>query len=219
MIRPRSVEEPRLNRLFKIAFYYSLQLVCRLACVSLFHLRCLGREHTRVAGPALILSTHQSHLDPILVGVAFNERVNSVARQSLFPIPVLGTVIRWLDAIALDRTRGGLGGLKETMRRLRAGRKVLLFPEGTRTPTGRMLPLKPGFLVLARKCSVPLIPMAIVGAYDALPRGTWVLRPVPIRVVIGPAIEPDELKGLDDAAALELVTNRLAACRQRGQRR
>ncbi len=212
-------EESRPYRLYKILVYHFLQLICRLVCVLVFHLRCFGREHTQVDGPAVILSTHQSHLDPVLVGVSFNERLSSVARKSLFRVPLLGTLIRWLDSIELDRERGGLTGLKETLRRLKRGRKVLLFPEGTRSPTGRLMPLKPGFLVLARRCSVPVIPVAIVGAYDALPRGAKVPRIVPIRVVIGEAIQPEELADLDDAAALRVVAERLAACDARGRAR
>lgn len=204
---------------WKWLFYSGLQIVCRLAAVVLFEFRSVGREHTCVEGPALVLSTHQSHLDPLLVGIVFDRHLQSVARKSLFGNRLLATIMRWLNAIELDRERGGLSGMKETMARLAAGHLVLIFPEGTRTPHGRMLPLKAGFLILVRRHHVPLIPMAICGAYEAMPRGASVVRRRPIRVEVGKPITAEELSSLDNVAALAHVEQRLAACDQAARNR
>lgn len=202
---------PKIS-LGKRLFYRLVRFVSRLSGVFVFDLRCLNREHTRLEGGALILSTHQSHFDPVLIGVTFNERLNYLARRTLFNHWLFAMVIRALDAIELDRDRSGLAGLKETMKRLKRGQKVLIFPEGTRTGDGRIAPLKPGFLSVARRCQVPLIPIAITGAFEALPRTRKFPRRYPLRVAVGKPIQYAEFSELSDEAMLALVTARLEAC-------
>lgn len=208
---------PRRVGVVKNLFYRTVRLASRLMAVFVFDLRCFGRENTEVEGGAMILSTHQSHFDPVLIGVTFNERLNYLARRTLFKNRLFGTVISLLDAIELDRDRSGLAGLKETIRRLKQGHKVLIFPEGTRTNDGKIAPLKPGFLAVARRSAVPLIPVAITGAYEALPRGSSRPLRYPLRVSVGPAINVEEFSELDDDAMLELVQSRLDACYQEAE--
>lgn len=196
----------------KRLFYRFIQLLCRVSTVVAYDLRCLNRQRAELPGHALILATHQSHFDPILIGAAFSERLSYLARRSLFKNRLFGMLIGALDAIELDRDRSGLAGLKETLKRLKQGQKVLLFPEGTRTLNGRIAPLKPGFLAVARRSRAPLIPVAISGAYEALPRTRLLPAYYPMRVAIGVPILPDQYLHLEDDAVLQLVTRRLQQC-------
>ena len=77
--------------------------------------------------------------------------MNYVARETLFRLPLLAPLMRFLDAFPIDREGSGLSGLKETLRRLKRGELVLIFPEGTRTTDGEVAPLKPGFISVARR--------------------------------------------------------------------
>lgn len=194
------------------AFYRTIRTLAAWVAVFVFHLRCFGREHTQVKGGALILSTHQSHFDPLLIGITFNERLNYLAKRSLFKGRLLGLVITLLNAIELDRDRSGLAGLKETLKRLKAGKKVLIFPEGTRCPDGQIAPLKPGFLSVARRSRVPLIPVAITGAFEALPRGTRFPLRYPLRVAVGKMISAEQVASLADEQLMSLVKERLQEC-------
>lgn len=203
----------------KWLFYRFVQNFSRLCMVLAYDLRCLHRERMDIEGAALILSTHQSHFDPLLIGVTFNERLNFLARRTLFKNPLFALLIRTLDAIELDRDRSGLAGLKETLLRLKQGRKVLVFPEGTRSADGRIAPLKPGFLSVARRSRVPLIPVAITGAYEALPRTSRFPCYYPLRLAIGEPILPADYLDLDDAGILALVTSRLNQCYEEAQGR
>ncbi len=202
----------------KFLFYRLVRTSARILFVFVFDFRCYGREHTLFEGGALIVSTHQSHFDALLVGVTFEEHLNYVARRTLFDSRLLGIIISLLDAIELDRDRTGLAGLKETLKRLKSGKKVLIFPEGTRSADGRIAPLKPGFISVARRSKVPLIPVAVSGAFEALPRGARLPVRYPLRVCIGKVIAADVLPNLDDAQLLELVASRLHACYARAQR-
>ena len=204
--------QDKAGRLAKTAFYYSVRFVFRLAAVFVYDLRCLDRDNTLIPGSALILSTHQSHFDPILIGVTFNERLNYLAKRGLFKNRLFGMTISMLDAIELDRDRSGLAGLKETIKRLKQGKKVLIFPEGTRTSDGKIAPLKPGFLSVARRSKVPLIPVAITGAYDALPRTKRFPLRYPLRVAVGKPIAYEECAELNDDQLMTLIAERLDDC-------
>lgn len=201
----------RTISMFKRWFYAVLRFIARLVGVLFFDLRCHGRQNLR-EGAALVLSTHQSNFDPVLVGLAFNDRLNYLARRTLFNNRAFATLIRLLDAIELDRDRSGLTGLKETLKRLKANEKVLVFPEGTRTLDGSVGPLKPGFLAVARRSQVPLVPIAITGAFEVLPRGSTFPCRHPIRLAVGSAIEYSEYQDLTDDDTLELLRRRLQSC-------
>ncbi len=215
--RERPAPAKHQKSLAKNVFYRIIRLASRILSVTIFNFRGLGRENCIIEGGALILSTHQSHFDPVLIGATFNEQLNYLARRTLFNNRIFGAIISMLDAIELDRDRSGLAGLKETIRRVRGGSKVLIFPEGTRTSDGQIAQLKPGFLSVARRCKVPLIPVAITGAYEALPKGRAFPLLYPLHVCVGKAIQLDEFSELDDEAMLKLVRSRLQECYRRAE--
>lgn len=201
------------NRMWQAWLKYLARMIAIFAC----QLRCGGRELVPAAGGALMLSNHQSMLDPVLVGVSCNRRLNYVARKTLFKFAPFRWLINSVDAIPIDREGSGFGGLKETLKRLKRGEIVLLFPEGTRTPDGAVQAMKPGFIVIARRSQVPLIPVAVDGPYDAWPRQQKLPRPATINVQFGPAITPEEVKALDDTQLLAEVERRIRACHQRAR--
>jgi 1-acyl-sn-glycerol-3-phosphate acyltransferase len=207
----------RLWTLGRRLFYRFLQLSSRMVSVVLFSFRTEGRHHLNFDGGAMLLSTHQSLLDPVLVGLVANQRLNYLARKTLFKNPAFAFLIRVLDAIEIDRERGGLSGLKEMLRRLQRGEWVLMFPEGTRTTDGFVQTIKPGFIPIARRSAVPIVPIAIVGAYDCLPRGTKLPTRKPISVVFGEPMLYSEYGSLDDQQLLSLLSERLLQLYDRGR--
>lgn len=188
------------------------RVAARLLAVLVCWIRCEGRSHVPAEGGALLCANHQSYLDPILLGLACDRRLNYLARQSLFRFPVLRSLIEWFDAIPIEREGLGLAGLKETLRRLRRGEMVLVFPEGTRTHDGSIGPLKPGITALARRGRVPLVPVAIAGAFEAWPRTRRCPLPRPIWIQFGPPIPPAEVARLTDEQLLERLRDALLAC-------
>src|SRR5215470_7844946 len=173
--------------------YDALRVLCRTVAVWLYGLRVEGREHWPECGGGLICSNHQSMFDPPLIGLTCGRRMNYLARDTLFRVPGLSQLITFLDAIPIDREGGGLAGLKETLRRLKAGELVLIFPEGTRTSDGEVKHLKPGFVSLARRGKVPLVPVGIDGAFQAWPRTSRFPRLRGLAVVIGEPISTDQV--------------------------
>lgn len=203
----------------KRLWYGFLHVVCRLVGVAVYGIRVHGRHYVPRAGGALVLSNHQSHYDPVLIGLACDRRLNYVARSTLFRFAPFRWLINSLDAIPIDREGSGLGGLKETLRRLQRGELVLLFPEGTRTHTGEVGVLKPGFSALAHRARVPLVPVAIDGAFDAWPRTRrwpWVAR---IEIQFGEPLLPHEAATLHDRELVEEIGRRIRACHAQARAR
>ncbi len=196
----------------KRLWYDFLRVACRLTALAVFQIRCRGRERVPATGGVLLLSNHQSHLDPVLIGLACDRRLNYLARQTLFKFAPFRWLIQSLDAIPLDREGLGLNGLKETLRRLKRGEIVLIFPEGTRTRDGYVGRLKPGFCALARRADVPLLPVAIDGAFDSWPRSQPGPAPAAIHIQFGKPLLPAEIATLDDDALLAEVDRRIRAC-------
>ena len=192
--------------------YDALHTFCRLVGVLGFGIRVFGRELAPRDGTALICANHQSFFDPVLVGLALDVRLNYMARKNLFDVPGLKHLIQYLDAIPIDRDGPGLAGLKETMKRLKRGEQVLIFPEGTRTRDGEVASLKSGFVTLARRTSAPLVPFGIDGAYQAWPRTQKLPRRSQIALVVGESISADEVTALSDTVLVAELERRIRAC-------
>jgi 1-acyl-sn-glycerol-3-phosphate acyltransferase len=187
--------------------------------VTLFQVRCLGHQHVPSEGGVLICSNHQSYLDPVLVGLGFRRHCNYMARDTLFRVGPFGRLISFVNAIPIDREGGGIRGLKETLKRLKHGEMVLIFPEGTRSYDGELAPLKPGFLTLARRGRVPLLPLALDGTFEAWPRKALLPRPSVVRVCIGEPISPESVAAMSDKQLLAEVERRIRACHTEARRR
>ena len=166
--------------------------------VLVYRVRYYGRENIPAAGGVLVVSNHQSHFDPPLVGIGCPRRMNYVARETLFRFAPFGWLIHSVGAIPIDREGIGLGGIKESLRRLKRGEMVLIFPEGTRSRDGEIAPFRPGFTALAVRSGAAILPVAIDGAFQVWPR--W--RKFPgrgrIRVRYGVPITPAEIAGRDE---------------------
>ncbi len=193
-------------------FYKVMQAFCRLFAVVVFRYRSSRRDWIPETGGGLVCSNHQSYFDPVVVGVCSNRRMNYLARKTLFRFLPFRWLISYLDAIPIDRDGMGLSGIKETLRRLKRGELVLIFPEGTRTRDGEMGSLKPGFISVARRSRVPLIPVAMDGAYQAWPRGGKFPRPSRVCVVFGEPLTPDEISELEDEQLIEMLEQRMRSC-------
>lgn len=197
--------------------YDCLWILCQSICLSLFGIRARFAEPVPPDGGLIVLSTHQSLLDPVLLGVACTRRLSSLARHSLFRLQPLGWLITQLDAVPIDRAAPGVAALKGIIARLKAGAAVVIFPEGTRTTTGRPAPLKNGFVTLARRSGAPILPVAIVGAWECWPRTRWIPRPGRLRLEFGRVISADEIARLDDAAVMATCAARLDELDRRGR--
>ncbi|MFM8435321.1 MAG: lysophospholipid acyltransferase family protein [Planctomycetia bacterium] len=200
---------PGGHSLFGRCLYSVLWIVCRALGVSVFGVRTHFAEPLPERGGLIVLSSHQSHLDPLLLGLACDRRLSSLARSSLYTFKPFGAVITALDAIPIDREASALVAMKTVIRRLEEGAAVIIFPEGTRTATGRLGELKSGFALIAKRAGVPIVPVAIVGAWECWPKTRLLPRPGRIRLEFGKLVWPEEIAALNDRALVAECTARL----------
>jgi 1-acyl-sn-glycerol-3-phosphate acyltransferase len=197
--------------------YFLLRYVLRISFVTFSRYRCYDRHKFPEQGAVLVCCNHQSFLDPPLVGSAFNRRMNFLARKSLFRIGLFARIIASLDAIPLERDGLGMAGLKESLRRLKRGEPVVIFPEGTRSRDGEVQEMKPGFCVLARRSEVTILPVGIDGSFEAWPRWSPLPQPGVIQLVTGDPILPDLVRQLDDVSLSAEVERRIRECHRRAR--
>ena len=161
-----------------------------------WRLRVTGLANLPRQGGILVVSNHQSFLDPPVCGSSIRERPYTIiARESLFRFRPFGALIRSFGAVPIERGAGDLGALRTALSQLAMGRTVFMFPEGTRSEDGRTKALKPGVALLARKARAPIVPMAIEGAHDVWPR----TRRLPsvrglLEVEVGEPIAPETIR-------------------------
>jgi 1-acyl-sn-glycerol-3-phosphate acyltransferase len=153
-----------------------------------FGLRVRGTEHIPASGAALIVSNHQSILDPPIVGGAVPRQIYFLAKAELFRIPLFGRLIRALHARPVRREGSDMRALRTAAQLLEEGKALLIFPEGTRSLTGRLGEAKAGVGMLAVTSGVPVVPAYVSGSLEALPKGRAWPRRSRVSVSFGPAL-------------------------------
>jgi 1-acyl-sn-glycerol-3-phosphate acyltransferase len=191
------------------AWYAVCRQVARVLFVTLFGIRVYHGGRLPRAGGVLVVSNHQSYLDPILVAVGMARPFHPMARASLFRVAPFRWLIRSLYAFPVRPGTADFGAVREALRRLRAGAVVLMFPEGTRTRDGSIEPLQGGPVTVAIRGGVPILPMVIDGAYEAWPRTQLLPRPHKIRVACGRPVWPDEAAAKDPDAVMAAVRDQM----------
>ena len=196
--------------------WVSLQVVIQAFFLVWFGYRAVGHKRLEQEQGALILANHQSFLDPIAVGLPFRRPISFLARHSLFHVPLIGWILKNTHVMPINQQAASTVSIRDMVRRLQSGWLVAIFPEGTRSSTGEIGELKPGFTAVLRRAKLPVYPVGIAGAYHALPMGGWFLKPTRIRVVFGQPVTVEELEqysGRDqEEQLLELVRTRMIAC-------
>ncbi|MFW5857124.1 MAG: lysophospholipid acyltransferase family protein [Planctomycetota bacterium] len=176
--------------------YWTTRLGLRIAYGALWGLEVIGRERVPAEGPVILACNHASYLDPPILGAAFDRVIAFMARESLFGNPLFGWYIRALNAFPLDRDGDPRTALRAMCAKLETGACVTLFPEGTRTETGRMGPVKRGVGMLAVRSGAPVLPVYIGGSFESWPKGRGQPRRFPLRVETGTLLRvADDLQG------------------------
>ena len=158
-------------------------------------LRVTGAELVQGDRAYVYMSNHQSHLDiPVLYATLPSPTIRMLAKKELFAIPVWGAALRAAEFVEVDRSdhRRAVHSIEHAGELVRDGVSIWLAPEGTRSRDGRIGPLKKGGFHLARDTQTAIVPVAIRGTIDILPRGARTMRRgMRVDVTIGAPIEVD----------------------------
>jgi 1-acyl-sn-glycerol-3-phosphate acyltransferase len=156
-------------------------------------------------GPVIFASNHQGAFDILVLQSYISTQFRWISKESLFKIPILGWSMSLAGYISIDRGRAALAyrSIEKAVDRVRReGISVLIFPEGTRSTTGTLLPFKRGSFLLALKCGVPILPVSIQGTRDIMKKGSMLIRSADVKVVVG---RPIDTAGIEEVELMEMV--------------
>jgi 1-acyl-sn-glycerol-3-phosphate acyltransferase len=151
-----------------------------------------GREFVPPKGGLVVASNHVSFWDPPMVGAAIPREGYFLAKEELFGTPLLGPMIRGVNAIPIRRGVADLSGMSRAIASLKNGGALLMFPEGSRMRDGELHPARPGVGLMAVHADVPIMPCYISGSNRP---GLWLTRRARVRIWFGPARAWRDLAG------------------------
>jgi len=181
---------PGENKVHKIAKLWARMLLW----LTNTRVEVIGRENVLREKPQIFMANHQSDFDILIVLAHIPGQFRWIAKKELFKIPVFGKAMRNAGYIEIDRQNHekALKSLDEAARKIREGKSVVTFPEGTRSRDGKIKPFKQGMFHLAIQAGVPIVPISIIGASEIMPKRTLKVKPGKITMVIE---RPVDVKG------------------------
>jgi 1-acyl-sn-glycerol-3-phosphate acyltransferase len=169
-------------------FFHYLTICIYEAC---FRGEVVGLENIPRHGPFIVASNHASHLDPPVVGAQVPRQMSFFARKTLWSSPIARWWLDTVGTIPVDRDGGSdVSAIKNVLRTLQAGKALILFPEGTRSPDGRLQKAKSGVGLIACRTQVPVLPVRIFDSHLAFGRSGGLRPGTPVSVVFGKPLLP-----------------------------
>jgi 1-acyl-sn-glycerol-3-phosphate acyltransferase len=197
----------------KIDFLYNTAMKIARAGVRLggVKVEIVGLDRFDNQGTYIYMCNHVSNIDPPIVIPAIPKRTSVLVKKEVFRIPVLATAMRMGQLVPVDRTDrdSAINSLKKGQEVLALGVNMTVFPEGTRSQTGELLPFKKGPFYMALEAGVPIVPMTILGTRAIWPKGSRAIKPGTATVVFHSPIDPKqfpERESLMDAVRVSIAS-------------
>src|SRR5262244_4451116 len=209
--------DPYGKRVYGISRFWSWAILRIVGAPLKVH----GLHHLSPKQPYIFMVNHQSNIDiPVLLHGLPAFQLRWIAKKELLWVPFFGWAMWAAKHITVDRSdrMDALGSLKKAKERMKSGISLVIFPEGTRSSNGHLLPFKRGGLLLAVRTQTPIVPVTISGSWAILPKGDWRIRRGQIEVTVGPPVSvknyrPGTLRALS-AHVQELIENNLQSASQ-----
>lgn len=170
-----------------------------------------GLERLDLRRPYVFMPNHSSFLDVLLVFALIPHNFRSIVKEEFFSIPLLGLTVKSSGQIPLNRKspRKGLQSIKQAAEFLRRGVSIVVFPEGTRSRDGKIHEFKTTIFVLPIRTRTPVVPVLIEGTFEALPRGSVLLKSYPVKLTFLDPISANCFSDKERALYAEEVQRRL----------
>lgn len=214
MLRNLKQRQPG-HPIYRIIWWHLCHALCVVWFAFSYRFRFFGQANIPRTGPVLLVSNHQSMLDPIIVGIGSSHRqFYAMARKTLWNNKLLGIMMGSLNAIPVDQDKPDASTMKRCIEVLKEDHALLIFPEGARTFTGQTQPFEPGLMLIIKRAKPTIIPVALEGAYGVWPRTQK--RPKlfgRIACQYGEPIKAEELLSMSNPEALEYLRERVESLR------
>ncbi|MEY4092877.1 MAG: 1-acyl-sn-glycerol-3-phosphate acyltransferase [Acidobacteriota bacterium] len=201
---------------YKPALYIPGRIGVGLA-LGLIGIRYRVRGRERIPNRAVVFcSNHESNVDPPVLFLALHKRLHVLFKAELTKLPILGAVMvaGGFVPVERDRREASMASIERAAGSIREGNSFLIFPEGTRSKTGEMLPFKKGGFIMAIKAQAPIVPVAVSGGRAAMQKGSWFVRPVMVDVVIGDPVDTVGMSLDQRDELIEIVRTRIEDLRR-----
>lgn len=168
----------------------AVRLLLRLAGIRV---RTEGLENIP-RGACIFAANHISAIDPLAFIPAIPRRVAILIKTELFRIPILSRAMKLAQFVPVDRSdrESAAASVEECVTGLKQGLSLAVYPEGTRSPDGRLRPFKKGAFVMAIAAGVPVVPVSIIGAQKLMQKGSWKIRGGDTVIRFGPPVDASE---------------------------
>ena len=186
---PKRAALPRPSEPFPL-LYRLLRGASRPVLKAAFNLRVEGSENLPPTGPFILAANHHNYLDGVVLGVAVPRKITFLVMPRVYHTTRLHPpFFRHVGSIPVNLEKPDPGAIKRALRILEAGGVIGIFPEGPFSLEGRLVDGQPGVALIALRAGVPVVPVGIIGTYEALRGRPWrVPRPYPLTVRFGPPL-------------------------------
>ena len=170
--------------------YRALRALCHGVNRAYWRVTQEGPGRVPVSGPVILAPVHRSNIDFLVVSEVSKRKLFYMAKDSLWKSPRFGTFLESIGAFPVHREGADRLALDRSQDVLERGEALILFPEGTRRSGPLVAELHEGAAFLAARTGAPIVPIGIGGSAAAMPKGSKMVRPVKIHLVVGEPMDP-----------------------------